>query len=177
MSRPPSNGEFQTVVEAAAQLVPGGLVLQRSRILGPVGYAVICFDADTHAVRAANTEVPLVRFSEVAARLETAPSLLPPSAVSLLAFISMERPTSAVSQLARVRALCRTILLVPEDHDLGEPMLSEFDCLGITVAGAQAGGEVELQVLGDPGRRPGSELAPAWARVCEEQLYAAALAG
>lgn len=144
-------------------------------MLGPVGHPVIWIDPDAHEHRQSIGAGPISRYDDVAHQLAETPEDLPPTAVTFLAFISTKRPKSAIRDLALVRGYCRVVQLVAEANLPSEPMLSEFDYLGITVASVTERGAVTVHVLGDPGRRPGSALAPAWARHREEQLYSAAL--
>ena len=171
----PGNVHPEVVAQAVSQLVPGGQLLASTDLFGTRGHPVIAFDDHAHTCRAAAGERPLRRFDDVARTINDAPSSLPPSTVSLLAFTSTLAPEQAVIALRGVRVYCRTILVVPEGAVPGEPLLSEFDYLGITVASVSQQREVLVHVLGDPGRLPGSDISPAWARHREEQLYAAAL--
>lgn len=162
------------VATLCVQLVPGGTVLPSSRLLGPAGFPVVLVDEDAHRARVASGEGPLRSFDEVAAALYDGSGVLPASAVSFAAFVSTSPASVAVRELRGVRAYCRAIALVADDDVPGEPLLSEFDYYGITVASV-AQGRVRVHVLGDAGRAPGSDLAVAWSRHREEQLYAAAL--
>jgi hypothetical protein len=165
----------QNVEVLAAQLIPGGVVLPASRVLGPLGHPVIWIDSEAHEHRQSVGAGPISRYDDIARQLDESPEELPPSAVRFLAFVSTTDSETAVRDLTMVRAYCRGVLLVAEADVPGEPKLSEFDYLGITVASVKDDGVVSIHVLGDPGRKPGSALAPAWARHREEQLYAAAL--
>lgn len=173
---PASSPPFEHVARVCAQLVPGGTVLPATNVLGPMGFPIVALDHAAHRARADSGQGPMRSFDSIA-RVVYGGDLtkLPRSAVSLLAFFSTRSGSIAARELRSVRAYCRTVALVPHDDIPGEPLLSEFDFFGITVVSVDAE-DVVVHVNGDPGRAPGSDIALAWSRLREEQLYAAALA-
>jgi hypothetical protein len=167
--------ERATVERVIGQLVPAGAVLPRTRTFGPVGYPVVAFDHRAMASRRASEAGPVLRLQDVARLMSQPSGDQVPSALRLLAFIGVSRPSQAPRALSGIRALCRVVLVVPTADSIGEPLLSEFDLMGVTVATVEDPGEVRVLVAGDPGRRPGSDLHPAWVRLREEQMFALAL--
>lgn len=151
-------------------------MLPKTSVLGPPGYPVVSLDEGIHAERASMGAAPVRGFDEVARRLDGRGHSLPPGAVSLLAFVATEMSPVVLGRLLGTRAYCRVILLLDECQVPGEPELSEYDYHGFTIASPAPAGGVTVHVAGDRGRRPGSDIGPAWARHREEQLYAAALA-
>lgn len=158
-------------------------MLEKTRLMGPPGYPVVHIKQEVHRRRLAADTGPVEQFDDVARGLHQNPESFPESATRLLAFISTAPPSEAVKKLLGVRVYCRVIVMVPEADIPGEPLLSELDYQGITLASVRASRsdalcqpvDVVVHVAGDPGRRPGSDVAAAWARAREEQLYAQTL--
>ena len=170
----PTESRFSAARTVAARLIPGGDVLPYTRRLGTAGYPVVAWDAEALGRRRRSAyAAPVLRLAD-AARLahRTHGVQIVPPALRILGFIGASPVDRAARDLAGMRTLTRTILMLSPGVTCSEPTLSEFDAMGITVMSTSSAGSVEVVVVaGDPGRRPGTDLHPGWLRLREEQLY------
>jgi hypothetical protein len=94
-----------------------------------------------------------------------------PSALSIIAAIGVGAPGRVRSELAGVRALARTVAMVPTGTRWRGLLLQDYDAQGTAVVQSN-GSSTDVLVGGDAGPKEGTTMSAIWRRVFEEQLVA-----
>lgn len=153
-----------TAQQVVSQLWEIGQALPMASFLGSRVFPVVVWSEEALARRAEVSCRPVLNpkaVQHVLADPECA--AVTPAVLRIVGFVGLSPLRTVRRELAGLRAVARTVALVPPGARPRALTLAEFDAQGTTVAVPEGRG-ANVIVGGDPGPREGSAMSPIWLR-------------